>query len=199
MSAPHRRSSSRQNWRTPLWLFHALTGSCKIDMDVAADCENTLSPWYLDGTPGKNGLVEPWGDVNWCNPPFKAVAQFVTRAIDEAALGRSTILLTTGSTETRWFHEAFTAAHGVLLITGRVSFIDPSTLQCVPGNPAGSAVFYIGRNVGAAAWGLCAPMALVAEERRALQGSRTTRVQIAHRDDLRALGCLIMAKGGASL
>jgi phage N-6-adenine-methyltransferase len=143
MSKPHNNKSTRQNWRTPLWLYYGITGG-GCTHDVAADSKNSLCVEYFDGSEARDGLYEQWGMLNWCNPPFDKVSQFVDKAICEAARGNITYLLTTGATETKWFAKAYAHSVTLTLITGRIAFIHPDTGQPVKGNPAGSAVFLIG-------------------------------------------------------
>jgi phage N-6-adenine-methyltransferase len=77
-------------------------------LDVAATKENAKAPRFY--TALDNALVQPWakdaGDgVAWCNPPYSNIDAFVAKAVREAALGLTTVLLLPSRTDRPWFHQ----------------------------------------------------------------------------------------------
>lgn len=147
---PHRNTSTRQNWRTPRWLFRAAQrfvlagGGDPFTLDAAADKTNTLCATYCDGVK-YDGLDLPWANTTWCNPPFAGVKDWVNKAINEAKWNdNASVLLVTASTETKWFETAVKSGHcqGVLFIRGRIGFIHPKSGHPVTGNTSGSALLF---------------------------------------------------------
>ena len=146
MTQPHRRSSSRQNWRTPPFVFQwAQSYQGRLfNLDAAADAENALcEKFFTDGD--LNGLNQPWTESTWCNPPFNRTAEFIDKAIHEAEMGVSSCLLVTSATETKWYRRAVEAPGRMVVITGRLQFIHPEGGKPVGGNTVGSTLLFFRR------------------------------------------------------
>lgn len=76
----------------------------KFDLDVCCSIENIpAKEHYIEGE--KNGLIEPWRDLNYCNPPFKDTGKWVKKAFQEKQRGRTTVLLIPARTETAYFQD----------------------------------------------------------------------------------------------
>ena len=150
MSAPGNirrlRSGAKDNWRTPRPLFEAIGRRLRIQrfvVDLAADQDNTLCEQFI--TAEEDALRTPWPADTWlwCNPPYSQTKEFVDRAVAEMDFCRS-VLLVPAATDTRWWADAFASATVTLLLTGRVSFVDPETGKPMSGNTTGSTVFVFG-------------------------------------------------------
>jgi len=77
-------------WITPPGLYKRLDDEFHFDFDPCP----YPRPW------GYNSLNVPWGQVNYCNPPFRKTdgntqgpTSFVRKAIAEQRLGKTTVLL----------------------------------------------------------------------------------------------------------
>lgn len=123
--------TSRDAWRTPPGLFGLVQSEFPLAVDVAADHENHLLPYYF--TAKQNALerkwTSPYGDNGWwwCNPPFSMLPEFARKAATEAYDGRFGVMIVPANkTEQRWWHaDVIRAAREVRSIRGRVEFIPP--------------------------------------------------------------------------
>jgi hypothetical protein len=77
-------------WLTPPYLYAALDAEFHFDMDPC--------PYPFEE--GYNGLIVPWGRVNYVNPPFckkdapfGGPSAFVHKAIQEAELGSTSVFI----------------------------------------------------------------------------------------------------------
>lgn len=112
---------------TPLELFVVLeTLYGPFSLDVAARAHNSLLPLFCT-----DGLVEPWADRNWCNPPYSRgqLTRWMHKAAKEASAGKSSLCLIPAAVGTRWFLENVVELSArMVFLVGRVPF----------GNGAGS-------------------------------------------------------------
>ena len=130
MSAPgdiRKAENSRSDWRTPPELFALLDSEFHFTMDAAASKKDALCPMYC--TKEINALspsitMSPWSGV-FCNPPYGNISEWVKAFIrwSEKAI---VVALLPAATDTRWFAEAARTAKEIRLLSGRVSFIDPT-------------------------------------------------------------------------
>jgi hypothetical protein len=83
------------NWKTPDWLYKELDEELHFDFDPC--------PLNADF----DGLVIPWGESNWVNPPYNRVdkPKFIEKAFREGYKGRGVALLIPAATGTKQFHE----------------------------------------------------------------------------------------------
>ena len=92
--------SQTYSWSTPDDLFGP------FDLDVAASAENTKCSAFYDIE--SDGLNQPWRGSVWCNPPYKDLIKWVSKAYNEVhGLRRceSACLLLPAQTSTAWFHD----------------------------------------------------------------------------------------------
>lgn len=54
--------------------------------------------------PSFDGLQIKWKDINFVNPPYTRLKEFVYKAILEANVGKKTIVLLPSKTDQAWFH-----------------------------------------------------------------------------------------------
>lgn len=97
-------SSKSDNWATPQSFFDKLDKEFNFDCDVCATSENAKCNVFI--SPEMNGLVSVWGKVNWCNPPYSRVSDWVKRAYwDMLDYGNTTVMLIPSRTDTRYYHD----------------------------------------------------------------------------------------------
>lgn len=98
-------SSKKSDWETPQVLFDTLNEEFKFELDVAASKTNHKCKKFY--TPKDNGLIMPWSDSNWCNPPYgRQIYNWVKKANDELTNKQNlTVMLIPARTDTKWFHE----------------------------------------------------------------------------------------------
>lgn len=107
-----RTLQSGDDWATPRSLYDQLDKEFGFDFD----------PCPLRST--FDGLVIPWGKSNFVNPPYSRALKeaFIRKAVEEAALGKTVVLLLPVSTSTRVFHEAIYGHAEIRFLRGRVRF-----------------------------------------------------------------------------
>ena len=65
------------------------------------------------------------GDSIWVNPPYgRSIGQWIDKAIEQSALGRTVVMLTMACTDTRWWETAWDHTHEIRFISGRLAFLD---------------------------------------------------------------------------
>ncbi len=137
-------SSNRQNWRTPIEFFSALSTEFDFEIDAAADAESALCEKYY--TESDSGLDADWSTSpdKWVfvNPPYgRAIPRWVDKAIAEKRKGARVVMLLFASTDTRWFERAWSEASEIRFYTGRLRFINPENPGLNSPAPKGSCVF----------------------------------------------------------
>ena len=145
----HNSSSNRQNWRTPHWLFNAVQVrfGLAFNVDAAADRDNRLCDrFYSRANPFVENYKPLEGDVIWCNPPFNKKKEFLQCFIEKVKA--PSVVLLPSDTGASWFHYGLKNASQVVLMEGRVSFIDPVSDKPIPGNPAPSVLFLFNTRPG---------------------------------------------------
>ncbi|MFT4117869.1 DNA N-6-adenine-methyltransferase [Bradyrhizobium sp.] len=115
-------SSETPEWATPQPVFDALNARHgPFLLDVCATQENAKCQRYF--TIKENGLCQTWSDNNWMNPPYgRTIGEWIEKAFREALLGRQTVALLPGRTDTRWFHEFIYGRHETQFLCGRLKF-----------------------------------------------------------------------------
>lgn len=127
MGLKHVSSASFQAWRTPKRIADALRVEYDLQLDAAADFENSVCAAFFDGSEGSNGLVEDWtlphGGV-WINPPYEDVTPWLSKAILEvyhkASCDRA-VMLVPAAVGVSWFSGACRIAE-VHLFDERIRF-----------------------------------------------------------------------------
>lgn len=118
-------SRKTDEWETPLELFSILNEEFGFRCDVAANDSNKKCSAYI--TMEEDALKASWMNVNWCNPPYSKVREFVAKAVEEQKKGKLTVMLIPARTDTRFFHEHIYNKPNieVRFIKGRIKFIHP--------------------------------------------------------------------------
>lgn len=75
------KSGESDEYGTPQILFNVLNAEFCFGCDVCASEKNHKHEIYYDIE--KNGLLQPWYWVNWCNPPYSKILPWVQKAISE--------------------------------------------------------------------------------------------------------------------
>jgi phage N-6-adenine-methyltransferase len=119
-----RTRTGKDDWTTPPDFFAwCQTAFGPFTLDAAADASNALCSDFFDGSQGKDGLVEPWSGVVWCNPPYSNIRTWLSKAYDVVHSGRAerVVLLVPARTDTRAFQTFAPKAH-VYFLAGRLKF-----------------------------------------------------------------------------
>jgi len=113
-------------WLTPPELYAELNREFGFDFDP---CPNPRPDGY-------NSLELSWGQMNYCNPPFRKTegnthgpTAFVRKAISEQAQGKSTVLLIPAQS----YINLLLAAGAELRPAGRTRFLEVDTREPLPG------------------------------------------------------------------
>lgn len=117
---------SEQGMRTPPWLYQAccrLLGVERCELDAFASLANSLCRVYY--SEGNSGLVGPWIEPTFANPPFKIMAAAVAKAISEATTrGVRSALIGPAGCSQAWFHRLLERA-AIYLPNRRLVYLTP--------------------------------------------------------------------------
>ena len=116
-------SSQTDLWATPQEFFDRLNSEFNFQTDVCANDENAKCEKYF--TAQDDGLSKQWQGSCWMNPPYgRHIGAWMKKAFEESKSGSTVVCLVPARTDTKWFHNI--ACKGkILLLKGRVKFIDP--------------------------------------------------------------------------
>lgn len=103
-------TSERQNWKTPKAFYQALDAEFRFDFDPCPP------------NPTFDGLKEPWGNVNFCNPPYNEIEKWIEKGALECCSGKTVVFLIPSRTDTRWWHNHVMNAKEIRFIKGRLKF-----------------------------------------------------------------------------
>lgn len=96
-----------------------------FEIDVAASKRMHLSgtEYYTIKT---NGLIQPWDDIVWCNPPYSNPAPWCRRAalLTYKKKCPLAVLLLPCSLDTRWFHRWVLPYAEIHFVKDRIAFLD---------------------------------------------------------------------------
>lgn len=133
----NRFKTTKQNWETPDDLFFKIDSKFHFTRDVCASPDNTKCDVFW--TESDSCLDKDWDGVNWMNPPYKNMKQFIKKAYDQRH-NAITVCLLPARTNTKWWHD-WCMKGEVLFICGR-----PKFKGCVHGLPQPLAFVIFGRN-----------------------------------------------------
>lgn len=101
------------NWSTPKDFYDALDKKYHFDYD----------PCPLNSNYEALGIFENWGFMNFVNPPYSNIGQFMQTAINALKYGKQSIFLVPARTDTKWFHDlVLPNAARIEFIRGRLRF-----------------------------------------------------------------------------
>lgn len=118
------------DWRTPWEVardVRNLFGGC-IELDPCTDARNLLHARRFY-TPAEDGLVQPWVDETYCNPPFgEQVKDWMRKAELEARFNlKIALMLSVSRTETPYFQDYILDSQhltSILFFKGKLKFND---------------------------------------------------------------------------
>ena len=115
------KTSLRDDWATPQWLFDKLNDEFHFDLDPCANEQNHKCENYF--TKEQDGLTKKGGGWRvFCNPPYgRQIGKWMQKCCEE---GRKTLVvaLVPARTDTKWFHEYVLGKAEIRFIKGRLSF-----------------------------------------------------------------------------
>lgn len=119
------RASESADWQTPPSLFDKLNTEFEFTIDAAAAADSHVLDrfWAVED----DGLMQPWaGETVYVFPPMNELGLWTEKAMFEARdNGVTSVILSPGFTETRWFYEhVANAATEVRFIRGMVQFYE---------------------------------------------------------------------------
>lgn len=101
-------SKKSDDWATPKTLYNKY-----MNMGYFDPC-----PLYST----VDGLNIEWGELNFINPPYSKIKQFVEKSIKEHKKGKECILLIPARTDTKYFRQLVDYGCEITFITGRLHF-----------------------------------------------------------------------------
>jgi len=72
--------------------------------------------------PDFDGLSIDWHKVNFVNPPYSLLSEFIMAALEEKDKGNVTIMLLPSKTDQQWFHDLISKGYEIQWIRGRLKF-----------------------------------------------------------------------------
>jgi phage N-6-adenine-methyltransferase len=125
-------SKKSDEWETPDALFAQLSEEFCFTLDAAATAANAKVPNYLGPDREEaffrnalySGLSWTTTGAVWLNPPYSKVGEFVEKAVAEARMGQTIVMLLPARTDTKWFHTHLYQKPGVEIrfLRGRLRF-----------------------------------------------------------------------------
>jgi len=171
-------SSPDQEWYTPAWLMERIVAAVgPIDTDPCSPGKGRSAvKAKLYFTVADDGLAHAWPGNVYMNPPYgRAISAWLEKARFEVAAGnaRCVTALIPARTDTSWWHDHVVGWADIVLLRGRITFIDGAASA-----PFASAVLGYGLSLaqrdalfGAFPDAMCIPAAAVSVERlRAVPG-----------------------------
>jgi site-specific DNA-methyltransferase (adenine-specific) len=114
-------TSSKDDWRTPKWLFDQLDSEFHFNVDLCADDENHLCEEYY--TIERDGMsADLTGKRVFCNPPYGRTntARWIEKCAESGA--DVAVMLIPARTDTAAFHEYIYGKAEVRFLRGRLRF-----------------------------------------------------------------------------
>jgi len=127
---------TKNDYMTPPELYQMALdkwGIDKFNLDTCCSEKNIPAKWYCKNG-DIDGLVAPWVDYSWCNPPFNDSAKWVEKAYKEnKERGINVAMLIPVRPETKFWHDYILYNPNVEIKWLRkcYTFIDPVTKKPV--------------------------------------------------------------------
>lgn len=139
------------NFRTPPALFNKLNEIFNFTLDAACTTEDCLCPRGLHFDRGVDALSCSWQKHRvFCNQPFSKKAQFIEKAYNEVINGDCPIvvmILPSNCQDSKAFQKYIKKNFFYETLQGRVSFIDPNTMQPLKQNNSGTTIVYFKKDI----------------------------------------------------
>lgn len=113
--------SNNQSWETPIELFKQIDAMFNFTRDVCATEQNKKVQCFWSE---QDSCLEKekWDGVNWMNPPFKNMKDFIKKAYEQKD-NAITVCLIPARTNTKWWHD-YCMKGEIYFIEGRPKFGD---------------------------------------------------------------------------
>jgi hypothetical protein len=126
----HDRTTGKEDWLTPPWILGHLG---EFDLDPSSPDPRPWDTARLHYTMRDDGLMRPWFDRVWLNPPYGTETERWMRRLAQHGNG---IALIFARTETRsFFPWVWEYADALFWLKGRLRFF---TKEGIEGGPAGA-------------------------------------------------------------
>ena len=110
------KKGQNTHWGTPPELFEELDEEFSFDYEPCKAFSEV------------NDLETEWGKVNFVNPPYNKIKFFVKKALEEKKLGKTSVFLIPGRTNSNYFHDLiYPNAKEIRFVRGKVKFHNLST------------------------------------------------------------------------
>lgn len=131
MSSARTGDASKDEWRTPKWLFdRCVIEFGEMQLDAAASKDNALCPSHYSEEHSALDVAAHWSGNVWCNPPYSMLKQFAEKALMELESHRCTSVtfLIPARTDTKAFQKLANSVRcrAIVFLAGRVKF-EPGT------------------------------------------------------------------------
>jgi len=143
---------------TPLELFLCVNDAFGFNLDVCASKSNAKCQVFI--TKRDDGLSIDWSNhildapvFAWCNPPYSNWREWVRKAVQQRALGVTTVVLIPPWTDRQGWHDWATGADEIIFLKGRVQFDTPVETGRKSGNPDGSTLLVFRPRISNAEYG----------------------------------------------
>ncbi len=119
-------SSLTDRWNTPRSIYRQLDEEFHFDFDPCPSnfCRETLFEQPQAMETGRDGLLCEWGSVNYVNPPYSQIEQWIKKGWQEFRKGKTVVFLIPSRTDTTWWHKYVMKATEIRFIQGRLKFGD---------------------------------------------------------------------------
>lgn len=138
------------NFRTPDNVYSQLDSIFNFTLDAACTTKDCKAPYGLYYDQGIDALQVPWYGRIFCNPPFSRKAEFIQKAYKEVMSGNCPIvvmILPSNCQDSRAFQTYIKKNFFYETLSGRISFIDPTTGEPMKGNNSGTTIVYFKKDI----------------------------------------------------
>lgn len=148
-------SSQNQRWVTPYYLFDEVNKEFDFQWDCAAEWKSAqtvrvgtgLNTYFgpdHENEAYRDALAADWTQVLraerrfglkaavWCNPPYGRGLEAWCEKFYKESERLTVVALVYARTETAWFHKYVWKADEIRFLKGRLTFLDPDTLEKAP-------------------------------------------------------------------
>lgn len=124
------KESEKDLAQTPWWFIKSLreyAGIQSFDLDVCANKDTSKGEIYYNLEEGRDAIIEPWGKVNFCNPPFTNILPFLKKSEMEARYHKfSTYMVLPNNPETKYIRYAKEISDMIIEMPFRMKFLRPN-------------------------------------------------------------------------
>ena len=141
---PSSNQGRTNTWFTPPWILQRL-GRFDLDPCTVSTRPFATAGSHIEHDRGFNGLHEKWGGRVWLNPPYgRGIGVWLERLKDHG----DGVALVFARTDAAWAQAAMRKAYSVMLLRGRVQFLNEHGIQARSSAACGSMLLAYGRENG---------------------------------------------------